>query len=236
MPKNADWLPTGRNEQLAMAKNWSAVLARKAADWDISPQEVQTFNAKTAGAEEALAASQSAERSVSAAALVRTRFKDMAVCMRVMKQRRFYKPKLTDADFATLGLKPKKTFLSLIPVPTDIAHGSVELSIRYELVVVSEIIVGAHSDTRANHGVRIFYGVETGNPEAQSALTGKHYYLGAAPHSPDQLTENEFASTKRHAITFPTEDSGKTAWFALRVENSKGKRGPWGEMFSAVIP
>ncbi len=236
MPKNADWLPTGRNEQIAMAKNWSAVLAEKADDWDIPQLEVQTFNGKIAGAEEALAVSQSAERVGSTTAIVKTRFKEMAVCMRVLKQRRFYKPKLADNDFATLGLKPRKTFLSLIPVPTDIARGRIELSIRYELIVVSEIIVGAHSDTRANHGVRIFYGVEADDPAAQSALTGKHYYLGAAPHSPEQLTENEFAGTKRHAITFPTEDAGKTAWFALRVENAKGKRGPWGEMFSAVIP
>ena len=38
------------------------------------------------------------------------------------------------------------------------------------------------------------------------------------------------------AIPFPTENSGKTAWFALRVENAKGEKGPWGEMFSAIIP
>jgi hypothetical protein len=36
-------------------------------------------------------------------------------------------------------------------------------------------------------------------------------------------------------IEFEYGDSGKTAYFAVQVENS-GKKGPWGPMVSALIP
>jgi hypothetical protein len=37
-------------------------------------------------------------------------------------------------------------------------------------------------------------------------------------------------------MEFPPEDSGKTAYFSIRLENAKGGKGPWGTVFSAVIP
>ena len=183
-----------------------------------------------------MAIAQSSERTDSTTALMNTRFKDMCDYMRFVHQRKFYKPLLSDADYIDLGLKIPDTIKTTVPDPVDIAKGSIELTIRYVLTVVHEIIEGPHSDTRANHGVRVNFGVVADDPAAQSALTGKQYYLAAPPHSPDQLAADKFTRRKRHAIAFPAEDSGKTAWFALRVENSKGGKGPWGEMFSAIIP
>ena len=131
---------------------------------------------------------QSSERTDSTTALLNMRFKDLCEFMRFLRQRKFYKPLMTDADFIDLGLKIPDTIKTTVPAPTDIARGSIELTIRYVL------------------------------------------------NSPDQLAADEFTRRKRHAIAFPAEDSGKTAWFALRVENGKGGKGPWGEMFSAIIP
>jgi hypothetical protein len=187
-------------------------------------------------AEEVLAIANSSDRIPSTTALLNLRFKTLTDYMRFINQRKFYKPKLSDPDFIDLGLKLPDTIKTNIPAPTDIARGTTELSIRYVLTIVQEIIHSATSDSRANHGVRVNYGVQVDDPAAQSALTGQHYYLAAAPHSPDQLAADEFTRRKRHAIAFPVEDSGKTAWFCLRVENSKGDKGPWGPVFSAVIP
>ncbi|MDR3352901.1 MAG: hypothetical protein LBO00_07885 [Zoogloeaceae bacterium] len=40
-----------------------------------------------------------------------------------------------------------------------------------------------------------------------------------------------FASTEESG-----EESGKTIYFCVRYENAKGEPGPWGPIFSAVIP
>jgi len=41
---------------------------------------------------------------------------------------------------------------------------------------------------------------------------------------------------RKELFIFPAEDSGKTAYFSIRYKNSKGQAGPWGPVFSAVIP
>jgi len=230
------WLPNSRSDQLAMATRWSNVLAEKGAGFGVTEDEINALLDKIADADDAMQRASGSERTESTTALLNMRFKTLIDYMRFIKERKFLKPPLTDVDFIDLGLKLKDTIRTKIPTPTDTARGKIELTIRYVLVVAYEIITGAFSDERANHGARVYYGVVTDNPAAQSALTGKHYYLNAPPHSPEQLLENDFTKRKRHVIVFPTEDAGKTAWFALRVENAKGGKGPWSEMFSAVIP
>jgi hypothetical protein len=53
--------------------------------------------------------------------------------------------------------------------------------------------------------------------------------------SPKQLDESFFTKRKKDVVVFDYEDSGKTAYFAVQVEND-GKKGPWGPLVSAVIP
>jgi hypothetical protein len=52
MSKKTDWLPTRRTAQLAMAKDWAAVLAVKGAGWEIPMPEVTILNTKIANAQE----------------------------------------------------------------------------------------------------------------------------------------------------------------------------------------
>jgi hypothetical protein len=40
---------------------------------------------------------------------------------------------------------------------------------------------------------------------------------------------------KKDLITFDYGDSGKTAYFAVKIENG-GKQGTWGPLVSALIP
>jgi hypothetical protein len=50
------------------------------------------------------------------------------------------------------------------------------------------------------------------------------------------LPHSQFTRRRRVLMEFPAEDSGKTAYFAIRFENAKGGKGPWGPVFSAIIP
>jgi hypothetical protein len=62
------------------------------------------------------------------------------------------------------------------------------------------------------------------------------HYLQRPPVSGTELPHSLFTKRKRELFDFPAEDSGKTVYFCIRYENSKGKSGPWGPIFSAVIP
>jgi hypothetical protein len=45
-----------------------------------------------------------------------------------------------------------------------------------------------------------------------------------------------FTRKPKHEFDFPEEDRGKSVYFCLRYENSKGDPGPWGPLLHAVIP
>jgi hypothetical protein len=76
-------------------------------------------------------------------------------------------------------------------------------------------------DDPANKGYRIWYKVV---PPGGESVT-----------SPKQLNESFFTKRKKDVVVFDYEDSGKTVYFAVQVEND-GKKGPWGPVVSAIIP
>jgi hypothetical protein len=81
-------------------------------------------------------------------------------------------------------------------------------------------VTGSSSDP-ANKGYRIWYSV-IGQGEA-------------APANPDELRKSFYTMRKKDQIEFEFGDSGKTAYFAVQVENN-GKKGFWGPMVQALIP
>jgi hypothetical protein len=85
---------------------------------------------------------------------------------------------------------------------------------------------------RADYGVRIFWGI-MGEPAAHDK-----FRLAAPPVTGDDLPHSTFTHRKRYLFDF-SGDSGKTVWFCLRYENEKGGKegeGPFGPLFSAIIP
>jgi hypothetical protein len=55
------------------------------------------------------------------------------------------------------------------------------------------------------------------------------------PANPEELRKSFYTQRKKDLIEFDFGDSGKTAYFAVMIEND-GKKGPWGPMMSALIP
>jgi hypothetical protein len=64
----------------------------------------------------------------------------------------------------------------------------------------------------------------------------QRHYLRQPPVSGDELPHSLFTKRRKELFDFPMEDSGKTVYFCIRYENSKGKAGPWGPIISAIIP
>jgi hypothetical protein len=60
--------------------------------------------------------------------------------------------------------------------------------------------------------------------------------LGTAPLSVDELIHSAFDTRSPFTLDFSESERGKTVWFCLRWENTTGKKGPWSEIVSAIIP
>jgi hypothetical protein len=161
-----------------------------------------------------------AERTATITAQCQATFKAMTEAMKDFKRRFFLCPPLDDASLISLGLKPRDS--TPTPSGNPAAQVTVETYLvgRHELGVKIVYVTG-NPDDRANKGFRIWY-----------SLTAPGE---APPASPDDLRKSFYTRRKKDLIEFDFGDSGKTAHFAVQVEND-GKKGPWGPMVSAIVP
>jgi hypothetical protein len=60
--------------------------------------------------------------------------------------------------------------------------------------------------------------------------------LEAPPTTTDDLIHSEFSTRTPHTFIFEENQRGRTVWFRLRWENTRGEKGPWSELYSAIIP
>ncbi|MDR2793100.1 MAG: hypothetical protein LBB61_05470 [Treponema sp.] len=221
MSDSKDWFPKTRVAQLTMAKNWVIILNVNAVTWNIAMTVVTDLETRTDAADAALTAAQNEDtRTPVATARCREAFDVLEESMRDVKKRYFFVPPLTEADFVSLGLKvPDST---ATPSGTPTAQVTLEnfLVGRHELGVRIVYVTGSPHDA-ANKGYRIWYSVVA--------------HGETAPADPDELRNSFFTKRKKDVIEFDFGDSGKTAYFAVQIEND-GKKGPWGPLVSALIP
>jgi hypothetical protein len=205
-----------------MAKNWGAILSAQGSVWNVPQTETQELSALTTTADTALTeAKNETTRTPVATAQCREAFDNLTDKMRDIKKRYFYAPPLTDADFAALGLKPHDTTPTTSGIPTAQVRLEIYLVGRHELVIKIVYVRGSPTDS-ANKGYRIWYSVVG--------------HGGVPPTEPRDLRESFFIQRKKDLVQFDYGSSGSTAYFAVQVENSGGKQGPWGPMVSALIP
>jgi hypothetical protein len=185
------------------------------------PAVITDFTALTGAADTALSAAKNeTTRTPVVTARCREAFTAMTDKMRDIKRRYFLSPPLTEADLAALGLKkhdPTQT-----PSGEPAAQVTIETFLvgRHELGVKMVYVTGSPNDP-ANKGYRIWYSV---------IAPGE-----TPPSEPEELRKSFYTTRKKDVIEFDYGDSGKTAYFAVQVENG-GKKGPWGPMVSALIP
>ena len=221
MANRSDWLPAAREAQLAMARDWKAVMTAQAAAWSVPSFVLTELDAVFQAAENALETAQNeTTRTPVASAQCRAAFEVLAEKMRDIKRRYFLEPPLTDADIISLGLKPHDTIHTLSGTPTAQVTIETYLVGRHELGIKIVYVTGNPHDA-ANKGYRIWFSV---------AASGE-----SPPANPQDLRDSFYTKRKKDLMEFPFEDSGKTAYFAVQVEN-EGKKGPWGPMVSALIP
>ncbi|RRJ96240.1 hypothetical protein Ga0100231_020245 [Opitutaceae bacterium TAV4] len=127
---------------------------------------------------------------------------------------------VTDADRENMGLTIPKTTHTPHPVATR-APGC-----RVDTSLISHLIIHFFDPDNLHHaklfgqqGTEIAWGISTTPVTAAEDL----------PHS-------SFDTRSPFTLEFSAHDRGKTVYFCLRWENTTGKKGPWSDIFSAIIP
>jgi hypothetical protein len=137
---------------------------------------------------------------------------------------------VSDDQRREIRVHVKDTTRTPIPPPSmqveaDLALPGIHL---IELVRI-RAVAGSVLNGRSDYGVRIYYGI-MGTDTARDK-----FRLNTPPETGSDLPHSVFTRKKRHLFDFDGE-SGKTVFFCLRYENSKGEAGPFGPIISAVIP
>jgi hypothetical protein len=73
-------------------------------------------------------------------------------------------------------------------------------------------------------------------PDGQHGMELVGQIGGEKPADQDAMPLSYFDTNSPLVIEFKEEDRGKTFWFAVRWENTRGEKGPWSDIMSAVIP
>jgi hypothetical protein len=130
-------------------------------------------------------------------------------------------PLVTDEDLVNMGM-PKHSSGGRTPSipPTDLVEATVDTS-KPGMIIIHYRTKNSSSTAkpRSVHGVEIV-----------------HAILDKAPKDWSELIHSSSDTRTPAQLVFSGEYRGKTVYFALRWENSIGKKGPWSEIYNAIIP
>jgi hypothetical protein len=123
-----------------------------------------------------------------------------------------------------------------VPAPTGFAEADVRYPGPGVLELRCRAVEGQPAlDLRGDYGYRVYWGVYPPGGAAVDLAVGPRRLLMTPPSVGDTLPHSTWTRRKRERLDFH-EDRGSTVYFCIRYENAKGQTGPWGPLFSAIIP
>jgi hypothetical protein len=130
-------------------------------------------------------------------------------------------PKVTPDDLREMGIAIPSSERTPVPVPDTYPEAKVDTSVIRHLTIDFKDAKSSKSKAKPHgvHGAEIRYGI-----------------CETPPTEVTDLKESAFDTRTPFTLEFAESQRGKTVWFCLRWENTRGQKGPWGELIYAVIP
>ena len=129
-------------------------------------------------------------------------------------------PKVTADDLRAMGIALPSGSRTPAPVPATYPEFTPDSSVIRRLTVHFR---NAGSDSNAKpkgvHGAEIRWAV-----------------LDTPPAGVATLANSSFDTRTPFTLEFDDAQRGKTVYFCLRWENTRGEKGPWSEIVSAIVP
>ncbi|MDR1372867.1 MAG: hypothetical protein LBJ17_07110 [Dysgonamonadaceae bacterium] len=130
-------------------------------------------------------------------------------------------PDLTNSQKLALGLHVPKTYRNPSPVATESPDVNVDTSILGRLLF--RYYERGHSHRKAK-------------PEGQHGIEFVWVQSDVKPTRWEELIHSSVSTKSPLILEFENDMRGKTIYFALRWENTRGQKGPWTEILSSIIP
>jgi hypothetical protein len=138
-------------------------------------------------------------------------------------------PLLTDDIRNRLGMPKVDDTRTTVPTPANQATANHRPLGDHLLELVLEIVGDIHKDTKASdYGFRIYWGIRPTGGASVEAATGVKRELIKVPIGGVDLPFSRFTRRHKELFDFDEADRGKTVYFCIQLENSKGDAGPWG--------
>jgi hypothetical protein len=130
-------------------------------------------------------------------------------------------PLVAEVDLNRMGLPLSSSARHDAPVATDAPGVNVDTSVLGRLTLRFFRRGGSH---------------KRGKPVGQHCVNICWAILDTPPTDLDALVHSEVATTALFTFEFDYNQRGKIVYFVLRWENTRGGKGPWSDIHSAIIP
>jgi hypothetical protein len=132
-------------------------------------------------------------------------------------------PLVTDDELQGMGL-PKRSGGGHTPVPAPRRHPAAEADTselrRVTIAFFEDEDTHKKAKPHGVHGVEVLWAVFDHTQDVHIS----------------ELTHSSFDTHTPLTLEFADEDRGKVLYFALRWENTRGEKGPFGPVLNAIIP
>jgi hypothetical protein len=91
-----------------------------------------------------------------------------------------------------------------------------------------------YDDTSVHRQLGLY--IKGAKPEGQHGVEVRWAILDEPPTTVEELIHSSFITHSPLILTFDENQRGKKVYFCLRWENTRGEKGPWSDIFNAIIP
>jgi hypothetical protein len=219
---NTDWLPSRDQDFADLCQNWKNGLS--------NPANVAAFGWKQDEVNAVLAA---VDSFLTALAAYR---EDDSSANRLKKDGNRGKAKELMRDFANTSIRFNKLMDAAAKLYYGIGRRDDKPSVEGEPKTYPE----ADADTSVLRQVTIHYWdsatKKRAKPRGIHGAEVRWALLDHPPASEKELLESDFDTASPLTLKFDESDRGRRLYFCLRWESNTNLKGPYGEIYSAVIP
>ena len=128
--------------------------------------------------------------------------------------------RLTDDDRRALGINIRDTKPTPMPVPMTYPIVVIDTSTMRRLSIsFRDSESRAAAKPKGVHGAEIRWAI-----------------IDDVKPTVEDLINSDFDTRSPHMLEFTEVQRGKSVWICLRWENTRGEKGPWGDIERAIIP
>ncbi|MBC8128643.1 MAG: hypothetical protein H8M99_16010 [Gloeobacteraceae cyanobacterium ES-bin-144] len=217
----ADFVPATDGDFNTFSTNLGTYVNANLADFGLVAGDVAVLNAAQTGWDSAYPLVAPAVAAASAATQAKTTARDtLTAALRALVKLIQAKPAVTAESKQAIGITIADTTKTPVAVPTTAPVGRIEQPNRLEHNVhfADATTPTSKAKPAGVRGCQIWVKIGTTPPASVSELN----YLATDTRTP-------------YVAQFDAADAGKTAYYWLRWENTKGETGPWSAVVSATI-